>query len=207
MLNTSGWAFSISSNKITENGFLRTFSLNCPPPSYPTYPGGEPIILDTLCFSIYSDISTRIMDSSLPNTASASALETSVFPTPVGPKNRNEPIGRFGSLSPTRPRRTALETADTASSCPITRLCSVSSSFCRRDASLSVRRLTGIFVHPATTSAISFSPTTGTLFLDTRRFFFSSFSLDACRFSRVSFHVRAFSISPSCSACSISSSV
>ena len=46
----------------------------------------------------------------------------SVLPTPVGPRKRNDPIGRLGSFNPTRPLRTALATADTASSCPITRL-------------------------------------------------------------------------------------
>ena len=89
----------------------------------------EPIILETLCFSMYSDISTRIIAFSVPNIASESALESSVFPTPVGPRNRNEPIGRFGSLSPTRPRRIARATADTASSCPTTRSCRMDSSF------------------------------------------------------------------------------
>ena len=116
MLNTSGCAFSISSNNITEYGFLLTFSLNCPPSSYPTYPGGEPTILETLCFSMYSDISTLIIASSEPNTDSASAFDNSVFPTPVGPKNKNEPIGLFGSFNPTLPLRTALATAFTASS-------------------------------------------------------------------------------------------
>ena len=33
ILNTSGCAFSISSNKITAYGFLLTFSVNCPPSS------------------------------------------------------------------------------------------------------------------------------------------------------------------------------
>ena len=61
----------------------------------------------TYAFSIYSDISTRITESSLPNNASASALDSSVFPTPVGPRNKKEPIGRPGSFSPTRPLRTA----------------------------------------------------------------------------------------------------
>ena len=122
ILNTSGCAFSISSNSITEKGLRLTFSESCPPSSWPTYPGGEPIIFETLCFSMYSDISTRIMASSLPNTASASAFDTSVLPTPVGPKNRNEPIGFLGSFKPTRPRLTAFATAETASSCPITRL-------------------------------------------------------------------------------------
>ena len=36
--------------------------------------------------------------SSLPNMNSASALASSVFPTPVGPRKMNEPIGRFGIL-------------------------------------------------------------------------------------------------------------
>ena len=40
--------------------------------------------------------------------ASASALLSSVLPTPVGPRNRKEPTGRLGSLSPTLPRRMAL---------------------------------------------------------------------------------------------------
>ena len=159
MLNTSGCAFSISSNKSTLYGFLRTFSESCPPSSYPTYPGGEPINLDTLCFSIYSDISTRIMACSLPNTASASALDSSVLPTPVGPRNRKEPMGRLGSFSPTRPLFTAWDTAATASSCPITLLWSSFSRRARRLLSPSVSFCTGIFVHWDTISATVFSST------------------------------------------------
>ena len=41
----------------------------------------------------------------------ASALHSSVLPTPVGPRNRNEPFGRFGSDRPARERRIASETA------------------------------------------------------------------------------------------------
>jgi hypothetical protein len=44
------------------------------------------------------------------NRNSASALASSVLPTPVGPRNRNEPIGRFGSCRPARARRTARAT-------------------------------------------------------------------------------------------------
>ncbi len=40
---------------------------------------------------------------------SASARASSVLPTPVGPRNRNEPIGRFGSDRPARERRRALD--------------------------------------------------------------------------------------------------
>ena len=70
---------------------------------------------------MYSDMSMRIIACSLSNRNSASALVSSVLPTPVGPRNRNEPIGRFGSCRPARARRIALETATTASSWPITR--------------------------------------------------------------------------------------
>ena len=51
------------------------------------------------------------MAASLSKRNSARALASSVLPTPVGPRNRNEPIGRFGSCSPARLRRTASATA------------------------------------------------------------------------------------------------
>ena len=65
----------------------------------------------TECFSMYSLMSMRMMACSSSNMNSASALASSVLPTPVGPRNRNEPIGRFGSCSPARARRTASDTA------------------------------------------------------------------------------------------------
>ena len=83
------------------------------------------------------------------NMNSASARASSVLPTPVGPRNRNVPIGRSGSLSPARERRSALATASTASSWPMTRSCSRSSmwmSFCISDSS---RRETGMPVQRA----------------------------------------------------------
>ena len=116
ILNTSGCAFSISSNSTTEYGDRRTFSLSCPPSSKPTYPGGDPTILETECDSIYSDMSTRIRAFSEPNIASASALDSSVLPTPVGPRNRKEPMGLLGSCKSTRPRFMVCATAVTASS-------------------------------------------------------------------------------------------
>lgn len=60
------------------------------------------------------------MEFSSPNIASASAFDNSVLPTPVGPKNRKEPVGLLGSLSPTLPLLIAFETALTASPWPIT---------------------------------------------------------------------------------------
>jgi hypothetical protein len=71
----------------------------------------------------------------------------------------NEPMGRFGSFSPARERRTAFATAVTASSCPITRLrrlSSIRTSFWISDASIFV---TGTPVHFDTISAMSSSVT------------------------------------------------
>ena len=62
----------------------------------------------TECFSMNSDMSMRTIASSVSNRKFASALVSSVLPTPVGPRNRNEPIGRFGSESPARERRIAI---------------------------------------------------------------------------------------------------
>ncbi len=63
-----------------------------------------------------SDMSIRIRACSLSNMNSASALASSVFPTPVGPRKMKEPIGRFGSCRPERALRRALETAAIPSS-------------------------------------------------------------------------------------------
>ena len=121
ILNTSGCAFSISSNNTTEYGLRRMASVNCPPSSYPTYPGGAPTKRETLCFSWYSLMSIRVIIVSSSNRNSASALANSVLPTPVVPRKINDPIGRFGSCSLARLRRTASATAAIASSWPITR--------------------------------------------------------------------------------------
>ena len=63
---------------------------------------------------MYSDISSRTTAWSSSNKKPASALVSSVLPTPVGPRNRNEPIGRDGSCRPARARLTADDTACTA---------------------------------------------------------------------------------------------
>src|SRR5207244_703350 len=57
---------------------------------------------------MYSDMSIRTIACSESNMNSASARASSVLPTPVGPMNRNAPIGRLGSWSPPRERRSAL---------------------------------------------------------------------------------------------------
>ena len=99
--------------------------------------------------------------SSLPNMNSASALASSVLPTPVGPRKMNEPMGRLGSLRPARARRTALEIVSIASFWPMTRLWSASSMCSSRSDSSWAIRVTGMPVHIATTWAMSSSPTTG----------------------------------------------
>ena len=78
--------------------------------------------LDTEYFSIYSDISSLIILFSSSNRLSASVFASSVLPTPVGPKNKNEPIGLLGSLIPALDLIIASVTLVTASSCPTTLL-------------------------------------------------------------------------------------
>ena len=199
-LNTSGCAFSISSSNITEYGFLLTFSVSWPASSYPTYPGGEPINFETECFSIYSDISILISDSSLSNITSAIVLTSSVFPTPVGPANIND-TGRFLVVISALPRLIARETASTASFWPITRSWIRDSRLRSFVDSSSVKRCTGILVHPSITAAISSNVISA---------FLASFSAVSMSFSTLSFSVfklAIFSKSPSSVAVSISSSM
>mmetsp|Transcript_11213 Transcript_11213/g.31354 ORF Transcript_11213/g.31354 Transcript_11213/m.31354 type:complete len:282 (+) Transcript_11213:304-1149(+) len=161
MLKTSPWAFSISSKRMTAYGRLRTASVSWPPSSYPTYPGGAPTSLLTVCFSMYSDMSMRTMAASVLNMYSASALASSVFPTPVGPRNMNEAIGLLGSDRPARDLWMASATASTASSWPMTRLCS-SSDRCRSfSLSDAISLETGMPVHLDTISPMSASVTSG----------------------------------------------
>ena len=93
------------------------------------------------------------------NRFSASDFASSVLPTPVGPKNRNEPIGLPGSFIPAFDLIMASVTLVTASSCPITLLWS-SVSRCRvLFLSDSVSFATGIPVHLEIILAISSSVT------------------------------------------------
>jgi len=47
---------------------------------------------------MYSLMSMRVMAFSSSNKNSASALHSSVLPTPVGPRNKKLPMGRFSIL-------------------------------------------------------------------------------------------------------------
>ena len=108
---------------------------------------------------MYSDMSMRTIASWESNMNSASARASSVLPTPVGPRKRNVPIGRSGSLSPALERRSASETAATASRWPTTRRWRRSSMWISFSTSPSTSRVTGMPVHLATTSATSSSST------------------------------------------------
>ena len=104
-------------------------------------------------------MSMRTIAFSSSNRYSASAFASSVLPTPVGPRNRNEPVGRSGSEMPARVRRTASATARTASFWPMRRLPSSVSRCSSFSVSPWVRRSTGMPVHAATTAAMSSSVT------------------------------------------------
>ena len=99
------------------------------------------------------------MASVVSNINSANALHNSVLPTPVGPRNKNEPLGRLGSDNPALERRIALLTAFNASSWPTTRLLKYSSIRNNLSRSPSIIFETGMPVHLETTSAISSSVT------------------------------------------------
>jgi hypothetical protein len=87
------------------------------------------------------------------NSSAASALASSVLPTPVGPMNRKLPTGRSPVERPARARSTASATARTASGWPTTRRPSRSRSPSMRDDSSRVSRLTGMPVQRLTMPA------------------------------------------------------
>jgi hypothetical protein len=108
---------------------------------------------------MYSDMSRRTIADSSSKRNWARARASSVFPTPVGPMNRKDPIGRRGSFKPDLARRTAFETSRTASSCPTTRLVSRSSIRTSFSISPSTSLDTGIPVQRETIWAMSSSST------------------------------------------------
>ena len=126
-----------------------------------------------------SDISKRIRARSLPNRNAASERATSVFPTPVGPRNRKDPTGRPGAFSPARERRMARASAEMARSWLMTRLCSSSSMRRSFDISSSLMAVTGTPVQRETTSSMSSFVTTP-IAVSSMLYF----SRSRCRFSR-----------------------
>ena len=104
-------------------------------------------------------MSMRTIARSSSKRKSASDLASSVLPVPVGPRKRNEPVGRLGSAMPARERRTASLTARTASRWPISRSPMTSSIRSSLAVSPSSSRPVGMPVQASTTSAICSAPT------------------------------------------------
>mmetsp|Transcript_11253 Transcript_11253/g.33790 ORF Transcript_11253/g.33790 Transcript_11253/m.33790 type:complete len:253 (+) Transcript_11253:1177-1935(+) len=99
-------------------------------------------------------MSTRTIIFSSSKSRAASALHSSVFPTPVGPRKRKEePL--WLAARPARLRSTASATMSTARFWPTTRLCSASRSDSSFSRSVCCSRVTGMPVQRATTLAIS----------------------------------------------------
>ena len=108
---------------------------------------------------MYSLISIRIKFSSDSKISDANTLANCVLPTPVWPKNINDPIGLFGELRPALFLWIDFTTFDTASSWPIILSLIIFSSFDNLFFSVETILLTGMLVIIETTSAISFSST------------------------------------------------
>ena len=104
-------------------------------------------------------MSMRTMARSSSKRKSASDLASSVLPTPVGPRKRNEPVGRSGSAIPARLRRTASLTARTADSWPMSRAPMIDSMLSSFSVSPWSSRPAGMPVHALMTSAMSSAPT------------------------------------------------
>ena len=89
----------------------------------------------------------------------AICLLISVFPTPVGPAKRKEPIGVVSRPSPALARWIALEIAEIASPWPKTTFFNAGSSLTKRSFSLVVTLASGILAIAETTFSTSFTPT------------------------------------------------
>ena len=116
-------------------------------------------------------MSIRIKASSESNNSLAKTLANWVLPTPVCPKNINDPIGRFGSFKPARLRCIDFAIFPTASSCPITLFFNNSGSFANLLLSVCAIRFTGIPVIIETTSATLSSVTSMRLFFESSSHF------------------------------------
>ena len=107
-LNTSGCAFSISSNRTTRVRFSAALPLSAGRlPHIPHIPEALRSVWTrsiSPCTHSYRYAPYCVSSS---NRLAASALASSVLPTPVGPRNRKEPMGLVGSLMPALERMMA----------------------------------------------------------------------------------------------------
>ena len=109
VVRTCGCAFSISSSNTTLNGFFCTCAVRLSGSFAPSA-----INRPTSSGLTNSLRSRRIRLPPPPKYTSASAFDSSVLPTPVGPRKRNVPIGRSRFRTPARARRIASDTTATA---------------------------------------------------------------------------------------------
>ena len=100
-------------------------------------------------------MSIRIIASISPNIYSARAFTVSVLPTPVGPKNINEPVGCFAEATPVLDLLITFANAFTARSWPMIELLICSAIALIIFISSVPKRVTGIPVCIDTVSAIS----------------------------------------------------
>ena len=117
ILNVSGWAFL---NFIEEDHLIGSAANSFCQPHRPLHNRrirvARQLVRATACFSMYSDISTLKSADSSSNRNSAKALQSSVLPTPVGPRNRKEPHWTVWDLGDLRVHvETALDTTPKAS--------------------------------------------------------------------------------------------
>ena len=108
---------------------------------------------------MYSLMSMRTIAFSAPKYVCATALASSVFPTPVGPLKMMLATGLDASAKPALARRMACEIDRTASTWPMTRLPSSCSKFIKLSDSSALSCCTGTPVHCATTSVTCVSST------------------------------------------------
>ncbi len=97
----------------------------------------------------------RMSASAEPKRNSASVFAKSVLPTPVGPRNRKEPMGRVSEEMPTRARTIARASVAMASRCPRTVAQRSRSILVKRHSSSPSSECTGISVMRETACATS----------------------------------------------------
>jgi len=121
-LKTSAWAFRSRRRERPDRGRRRMASVFSARLLHNQHSRRGADERERCCFSIYSLIIDRVIALiTIEQETQPSAFVSSVFPTPVGPRNRRAESGRCGSRSPARARRNiASDTASTALSWPTT---------------------------------------------------------------------------------------
>ena len=149
----------------------------------------------------------RMMLSGESNIYCARTLANWVFPTPVGPRNKNVPIGLFGSFRPALLRCMARVTVSTASSCPMIFSLSDAPIVASLFPSLWAILLTGMLVAILTTCATSSAVTSEGEESCLRCHFWRSCSSSARFIFSMSLNIAAFSKSDAATASCFSATI